>query len=165
MKKKDQILLENAYEQTLLNEGMLSSGIKAVLQPLFNNLFVKIKEKSPEAFAKLAAVKTPQELLGLINSYKQGSGAPQQHSEGIQDVIGKVKQAVASLVELLEVAGNIGAVFSGLGAIMSLLEYAYSGTPNYGMMLAGLLLVAIQFAANAGMAMAGQGTPRNRWPM
>jgi hypothetical protein len=165
MKKKDQILLENAYEQTLLNEGMLSSGIKAVLQPLFNNLFVKIKEKSPEAFAKLAAVKTPQELLGLINSYKQGSGAPQQHSEGIQDVIGKVKQAVASLVERLEVVGNIGTIFAGLGGIMALLEYGSSGTPNYGMMVAGLFMTAIQLAANVGMDIAGQGTPRNRWPM
>ena len=150
MKKKDQILLENAYELTLLREGMLESGIKAVLQPLLNKLFKKIKEKSPDAFAKLTHVNTPQELIDLINSYKSGPESPQQQSEGLQDVMGKIQQAIATLIEKLDVAGTAGTVFAGLGSIMSLLEYASSGSSNYGMMLAGLFVVATKFAVDDG---------------
>jgi len=146
MKKKDQILLEQAYELTLLREGMLGS----VLQPLFNNLFLKIKEKSPDAFAKLTQVNTPQELIDLINSHTPGPESPQQQSEGLQDVVGKIRQAVATLVEKLDVAGTAGTVFAGLGAIMSLLEYASSGSSNYGMMIAGLFVVATKFAVDDG---------------
>jgi hypothetical protein len=153
MKKKDQILLEQAYEQTLLKEGMLNSGIKTVLQPLFNSLFKKIKEKSPDTFAKLTRVNTPQELIDLINSHTPSSKSPQQQSEGLQDIMGRVRQAVTALVDKLELAGTGGTVFAGLGAIMSLLEQASSGSPNYGMMIAGLFMVAIKFAADGGMAL------------
>ena len=156
MSNKDNQLIAEAYELKLLKEGVLSSGLKAFLQPLFNNLFIKIKEKQPEAFAKLIEVNTPQELIDLINSYKQspGTSAPQQQSEGMQDVAAKIKQALGALINKLDVAGNIGLVFAGLGSIMSLLEQATSGTPNFGMMIAGLMLVAIKFAVDAGYGVA-----------
>lgn len=152
LKSRDTELLAEAYELKLLREGVLSSGIKAILQPLFNKLFVKIKEKSPEAFAEIIKVKTPQELIDLINSHKSSSETVQQQSESIQDIIGKIKNASASLVDKLEANGTIGVVFAGLGAIMSLLEYSSSGSPNYGMMLAGLFMVAAKFAVDGGVA-------------
>lgn len=151
---KDNQLIAEAYELKLLKEGILSSGIKATLQPLFNSLFKKIKEKQPEAFSKLAAAKTPQELLDMIKS--QSSASASQQSEGIQDVVEKIREAVGTLINKLEVAGTAGLIFAGLGSIISLLEQASSGTPNFGMMIAGLMLVAIKFATDAGFDIAAK---------
>ena len=148
MSNKDNQLIAEAYELKLLKEGVLSSGLKAFLQPLFNNLFVKIKEKQPEAFAKLIEVNTPQELIDLINSYKQspGTSSPQQQSEGMQDVVAKIKQALGALINKLDVVGNI----------IEIIEQVTGGAPNYGMVIAGLMMVAIKFAVDAGYGVAAK---------
>ena len=158
MSNKDNQLIAEAYELKLLKEGVLSSGLKAFLQPLFNNLFVKIKEKQPEAFAKLIEVNTPQELIDLINSYKQspGTSSPQQQSEGMQDVVAKIKQALGALINKLDVVGNIGLIFAGLGSIIEIIEQVTGGAPNYGMVIAGLMMVAIKFAVDAGYGVAAK---------
>ena len=46
MKNKDTQLLEEAYDNIVLNT------VKPILQPLVNKLILKIKEKSPETFSQ-----------------------------------------------------------------------------------------------------------------
>ena len=138
MSNKDNQLIAEAYELKLLKEGILSSGLKA--------------------FAKLIEVNTPQELIDLINSYKQSSStsAPQQQSEGMQDVVAKIKQALGALIEKLGIVGNIGLIFAGLGSIIEIIEQVTGGAPNFGMVIAGMMQVSIKLAIDAGYGVAAK---------
>jgi hypothetical protein len=101
MKSKDQTLLEEAYVKVQLNEGLAET----ILKPIFNKLAVKLKEKAPEVFDKLASAKNSEELLRMLNEYKKDminkEDVESQQNESVMDVVNKVKKVAGEILEAL----------------------------------------------------------------
>jgi len=145
MKNRDALLLEEAYELVQLNEGIQ----EAILKPLFHKIALKLKEKAPEAFAKLRSAKTSEELIKMLNYYKkentnQEDVSAHQQNESIMDAVGKVKKLASDLYKFLDhpARGSIA-----VGGVMNIVGFIVAAAvpcfPAGILAVAGLLLLAV----------------------
>ncbi len=137
MKNKDTQLLEEAYAKVQLNEGMAETFLK----PLFNKIALALKEKAPEAFAKLASAKTPSELLEMVHP-----NGEHQQNESIMDAVNKVKETASKFFAMMDEPHTSTAVMGGfLHVLGMILVYAAPYVAGGVMAVSGLLLTCLAF--------------------
>ena len=140
MKSKDQQLLEEAYTRIQLNEGI----VEEFLKPLFSKIALTLKEKAPEAFAKLASAKTPEDLLSLVHATKT------HQNEGVVDAVNKVKEAASQFFKLMSnpATGTFvtGAALQIIGTIILAAAPCVAGGVSA---IAGLVLLVVAAPAAA----------------
>lgn len=154
MKSKDTLLLEEAYSQVRVNEGITNEAMKFV----FKKLASILKEKYPEVFNSLAACKTPEELIkkvfpkGVPN--KETALPESLNTEGTtlnEGVVEKVNDILKYLNSPLS-GLTVGAVLAVVGKILMMLAVgplaaltASAVAPSTGVIVtaAGYLLMAL----------------------
>jgi hypothetical protein len=135
MKNKDTQLLEEAYAKVQLNEGMAETFLK----PLFNKIARTLKEKAPEAFAKLASAKTPSELLEMVHP-----NGEHQQNESVMDAVNKVKETAAKFFAMMEdPQASTTAVVGFLHVLGMIFVYAAPYVAGGVMAVSGLLLACL----------------------
>ena len=132
---KDARLLEEAY-----NSVIAFQPVKRALQPLFNKLVSKIKEKSPETFERLRQANTSEELYKMIVQHNDTHGTIQ--NEGFQDTVFKIKEKVSEIIENLD-QHSVGLYGSSLITILGGLITAAGDKGGMGMIISGMLFAAI----------------------
>ena len=148
MKKKDQILLEqayqNVYKETLIVEGL---DIKSILSKAVNF----IKNKFPDLFKQLIGVNSVEELKNLL---KIKDVQKESLNEGIMDEFKNLYTAgtpQAALALLGVLVGKLGLIYSQLHVNSDI------GVPAASAYILGVLYIVIQ-------ALKDNNTSRDNYP-
>ena len=145
MKSKDQTLLEEAYNQILLGEGIIPSFITDKVQGLVINIASQLKEQSPEEFDRIVTViktKNIGELKRLFQEY---------HIEE------ELKKSIKPIVQEGIVTGIKSAIDS-FGRLMSKMTDVVMGKHGSTRALITIILIMILGVAQLWLLASGAGS-------
>ena len=144
MSAKDTLLLEEAYNLVMINEGMISSFVLGKLKKALANVVSQAKQQQPQEFDKLISVlqnKDVNALKQLFNQYNTGA---------------EVKKLMGTHNESYVTEGILGSTGKVIENILITISDTILGKPGSGRFaISAILMMVLMFAIYALMLSQG----------